>query len=922
MFTIHLEHAPDSIRGELSLFTQEIAPFTFVSSASTKTRDLLWQDIIKIDGISATLIYTDSNELGYSVRTHGYTSYQFTDFDGIQIVTKPRFIIKEICEYLWGKLNPQKSLITHMMEAGLVAACLMSEVYAPLLHKLSRITNIEESELKRKISFICSMHDIGKAHPVFQGKDDKTRDALEEAKLSQQTISKTFRHELYSGKIMSQLLQDNHDANRENRVEIKKIISMHHQKEFRQCTDEDIVNIESNILQKWNEIHAYIYNYIKQVFPFCDLNLLPPDKDDYFVVENAILGILITADWIASNEQILDSKELGEFSSIDDFIDYKSKMIHNFLKKESLSKYTFPEPKGFRDIFPNIQNARPMQMEVEKIVKEHPDIKLLLVESGCGSGKTEAALYAASVLGYSNQASGVYIGLPTGTSAAAIQGRVDDFLSTLGMPSSKLMTSKSFLLRDREESLSFTDISRQRLLYPSAVGTVDQVMTVARKVRYESVRMAGLSSKVLIVDEVHAYDTYMLTVIEKLLELCVKLHVPVILLSATLPSNIKQKLFAAASKKEPDDIRIHSGYPLVSYLTQQNEVCEKQIEEGRADKKEFFQMLPFLQNYQKVADLTISNVQSGGCECVIANTVASAIKTYEEIKKQIKEKEIHDCEIILYHAKMPQKIKEKKAEMILKKFGKKEKEKNRPKKAIVVGTQVLEQSLDIDCDYLVTEICPIDLLLQRLGRHHRHGDEFTIRKEKNLGISVQVLVPETEYQYQSTEMVYEKCYLQATEELLKKQSYLNIPSCTPEVVNAVYENFDVKAQTKMILQKAKADMGNIGTLRSFSLFNDYKNGMLSDSYINVRPSTRPTCKVAIVPQQIYDDMSNHENDIELYKSYVTEEYFEIVKPFLEEEHKEIEKGIFKNVYVFSGQAETQEAIMTLDAEFGLRITKK
>lgn len=184
------------------------------------------------------------------------------------------------------------------------------------------------------------------------------------------------------------------------------------------------------------------------------------------------------------------------------------------------------------------------------------DIKCMLIESDCGSGKTEAALYAAAVLGNRSGLSGIYMGLPTGVSAEAIQNRVDEFLTSHGMRNTKLYTSKSMLLREPDKKPIWTDISRQRLLTSSAVGTVDQVMTVARLARFESVRMNGLASKVLIIDEIHAYDTYMLAVIRGLLMICGELGVPVIMLSATLPISTKKGLLGVVGNR---DMELHNG---------------------------------------------------------------------------------------------------------------------------------------------------------------------------------------------------------------------------------------------------------------------------------------------------------------------------------------------------------------------------
>lgn len=183
MFIIHLEHAPDSIRGELSLFCQEISTYLFISSASAKTRDLLWKDIISIEGISAVLVYPDKTESGYAIRKYGKPTYEIEELDGLNIIAKPsNFQTKSIAEKLWAKNpilneedkknyakgNTKKTLIDHMIETGAVASCLLDGIYSPLLQRLSKLTKTDEKNLFQKIVFICAIHDIGKAHPLFK----------------------------------------------------------------------------------------------------------------------------------------------------------------------------------------------------------------------------------------------------------------------------------------------------------------------------------------------------------------------------------------------------------------------------------------------------------------------------------------------------------------------------------------------------------------------------------------------------------------------------------------------------------------------------------------------------------------------------------------------------------------------------------
>lgn len=703
---------------------------------------------------------------------------------------------------------------------------------------------------------------------------------------------------------------------------IRQIISLHHQKEKKR-EEKDFVKIKSKISERWGNIQKYIYNYIKEIFP-CEKFEFPDavfkNPKTGFVVKNGILGILITSDWIASNNDVMDNKTIRDFSDINEYIKEKKEIVKLFLFSQDLTYSSFPNVRSFDSIF-HFGDGRPVQHDVAKLVQNN-NIKLMLIESGCGSGKTEAALYAASVLGNKNGLSGIYMGLPTGTSAEAIQGRVDDFLSELHMRKTKLYTSKSMLLRENDTEPSWTDVSRQRLLTPSAVGTVDQVMTAARLVRFESVRMAGLSSKVLIIDEIHAYDAYMITVIERLLQICNVLEIPVILLSATLPVSTKKKLFSTIV--DESDIDVHSGYPLISYVTTDNEFYECQSESHEPDKNIECELLPILNDYEAIAELAVKNVKHGGCECVIMNTVADAINVYDNIKKIANE----DCQVILYHARMPEETKDEKIKKILKWCGKDRSE--RPKRAIIVGTQVLEQSIDIDVDYMITAICPIDLLLQRIGRYHRHGDAGTIREHMDVKNIVQVLVPDAkdDAKYGGTGRVYKPCYLDTTRQVIVERPVLQIPSCTPEIINRVYESADVKTMAEDRIKNAKSDAGNINIENGFELYEKCVLGKLSDKYINVRESGEPTVQIAILDE---DEMQtakekfkgmdgNDEFDaIELFKRCVVTIPLHYLNGFGGEEYG---VGIFRNVKIFNSNDATNsdgDKQINIDNEYGFRV---
>lgn len=130
-----------------------------------------------------------------------------------------------------GKTKSKKSLIDHMLETGIVAGCLMNGIFKPLANRLVELTGIDKDILKRQIIFICALHDIGKAHPVFQGRDNETNEILQGYELNQETVSTMFRHEEYAEKMIKQTDLFGFDVDTRSKLMIRQIISLHHQKE-------------------------------------------------------------------------------------------------------------------------------------------------------------------------------------------------------------------------------------------------------------------------------------------------------------------------------------------------------------------------------------------------------------------------------------------------------------------------------------------------------------------------------------------------------------------------------------------------------------------------------------------------------------------------------------------------------------------
>lgn len=225
-------------------------------------------------------------------------------------------------------------------------------------------------------------------------------------------------------------------------------------------------------------------------------------------------------------------------------------------------------------------------------------------------------------------------------------------------------------------------------------------------------RHLGLAGKVVVIDECHAYDAYMNCYLDRALTWLGRYKVPMILLSATLPAKRRVELVRAYlnGRTAPDGPwKTCRGYPLLTWTD------GKRVEQTTIPlETEPRRVETFPLTEEQLTDTLRSALREGGCAGVIVNTVKKAQAIAARLRAELPE-----FEVVVFHAQFLMPDRAAKEEALMKRIGKHSTPEQRDK-LIVVGTQVLEQSLDIDLDFLVTELCPMDLLLQRIGRLHRH----------------------------------------------------------------------------------------------------------------------------------------------------------------------------------------------------------
>lgn len=511
--------------------------------------------------------------------------------------------------------------------------------------------------------------------------------------------------------------------------------------------------------------------------------------------ELLLTGLLTMADWIASNTEyfpLIPVEELGDETLYPMRADRAWEKLKLTAPWEA--QYYSMDETAFWQRFGFLPNE--IQRAVLEVADETETPGIWILEAQMGVGKTEAALAAAEIFAARFHAGGLYFGLPTQATANGIFDRLKVWSQTQsedvahsirlahGMAQmnetyQELIGGKSVTEEDNAESGIFVHSwfqgSKQALLADFVIGTVDQLLLAALKQKHIMLRHLGLAGKVIVVDECHAYDAYMNQYLERALSWLGNYHVPVILLSATLPAKRRAALIEAYQGKKSEETgwKTNCGYPILTW-TNGEKVEQKIIDMPLSEKT--VQIRTTAET--DLPSLLLDAMQNGGCAGILVNTVKKAQTLAAQLRAVLP-----DFEIILFHAQFVLPDRAEKERALLTRLGKHSTPAQR-NRLIVIGTQVLEQSLDIDFDFLVTELCPMDLLLQRIGRLHRHTGR-TDRPERLQTAYCAVLDTKDETFDSGSKAIYSAWLLWRTRKLLPDTATL--PKDIPVLVQRTYE---------------------------------------------------------------------------------------------------------------------------------------
>ncbi|MDA1277880.1 MAG: CRISPR-associated helicase Cas3', partial [Verrucomicrobia bacterium] len=430
---------------------------------------------------------------------------------------------------------------------------------------------------------------------------------------------------------------------------------------------------------------------------------------------------------------------------------------------------------------------------------------IVVVEGPMGCGKTEAALFAAQQLIASGQQQGIYFALPTQVTSNRIHKRIERFLrntladdAPLRLAHGNAWLEDDFVLRLRpsfhrreqkdgddpdetiQQARSWFVSSKQALLAPYGVGTIDQALQGVVAVKHFFVRRFALAGKVVILDEVHSYDIYTGTLISALIRELVNLRCSVIILSATLTAARRRELLAAAGVIEPD---APAAYPLVTTGTSGG-YCRHISPESSSHRR--INLRPAIIPEVETVTKLITRAEAGQHVLWIRNTVVEAQDAFCAVCGSICEGSVR---VGLLHSRFPFQRRAELEDEWLERLG-----KNRPADepgSILIATQVVEQSVDIDLDFVVSDLAPTDMLLQRLGRlwrherSHRHASapEFWIRLPE---LSATVDAMELKKALGRSARVYAPYVLLRTMEVWQAKSEFNLPADIRPLLEATY----------------------------------------------------------------------------------------------------------------------------------------
>ena len=799
----------------------------------------------------------------------------------------------------WGKAKPESSqfahyhlLPYHCLDVAAVGWHLLTTTQ-PLCLRLSAQLQVSPAWLQGFFSYCLILHDLGKFARAFQNLTPSLSSTL--VPFAGQCVYNE-RHDtlgfLLWKKTLVKKLIDIFPTTAKIEPWMEVVCGHHGQPPKRH-----VVNLSGHFLEEDERAAEAFVRDVSQLW-LPDLSPLKHiDKQTFRQVSWQLAGVAVVADWLGSNQATFNY--VSEPMTLSDY--WQRLALPQGLTAVAEAPLIAPKPnvfKGIQQQFPSIDKPTPLQSYAESVeLTDGP--QLFLLEDVTGSGKTEAAMLLCQRLICGGMAKGVYVALPTMATANGMYERLaasyralydpdsqpslvlahgarhlsDGFVDSVALP----LQQGDFDYESGEQSASaycnawLADSRKKALLADVGVGTIDQVLLAVLPARHQSLRLLGLADKVLLVDEVHAYDPYMRRLLTELLEAHARQGGSVILLSATVPQLLRQELVASFAKGRNGEIPrlTDQNYPLVTHWNSQY-VAEVPVETRPSVSRSV--SVVRLADESLAMPIIEAAVLAGRCICWIRNTVADAREAFAQVKSQ---SWMEPSAITLFHSRFAMVDRQAIEKDVLSRFGRESVIAERTGQ-VLIATQVVEQSLDLDFDDMISDLAPIDLLIQRAGRLQRHNRDASGRVDNRAhdpraAPSMYIIAPDVDdvvneswlkQLLPGTQAVYSNVgQLWLTLNVLMRHNRIAMPDDARHLIESVYSD-NAQEQipealllaTSLALGAAKGEQG-MAALNSLRLDKGYTRNSAESSggwdeevRIPTRLSAESVCVVLVRPE--------------------------------------------------------------------------
>lgn len=679
---------------------------------------------------------------------------------------------------VWAKSQGRdfwQSLPQHMDDSARVAGYLYDQWLSDQVkRRWCEVTRLTSQQMRTVTVFLAGSHDVGKAAPAFVAQHEGLAERARNVGLSCRPMAELkddrrhLPHSLISEHALRYWLRDR--GTRQSAAgKLASVVGAHHGRPVTSQQLNDAFNYPHGTGgEEWKRVRCELLDWMSTNTGFDEIldAKIPLGFELPILVE--LTGFVIVADWIASNTRYFPLRDWSEDGAL---VADEAGRVTFAWDEIGMPAPWQPAPitedteDFFRSRFGWNPSTRPHAVQRTAVeIARCSDIGLMCIETVTGGGKTEAALAAAEVIAAKTGAQGLLIALPTQATTNAMFSRINSWLE--GLPTPPVEVSAWSLILGHGKSLlnaeyvamvrefaefdqSHIDLdelaqiyeeqgeatapsgvamcnavvhqwflgSKRRLLANFAVVTIDQLLMAALQRKHLMLVHIALSGKIVVIDEAHASDEFMNVYLDSILSWLGAYQTPVIVLSATLTMERRRSMMRAYARSRAGEIEALSfdprRYPLLSVVPRD---LNQPIQVLPVDERGLSRQVTWSwhgTDQQTIVDTVTALLEPGGCVLVVRNTVADAQETAQALAAR-------DVPVMLNHAAFLSADRALNDEELRRNFGKHD-DGRRPDKAVVVATQVVEQSLDIDFDALVTDLAPMDLLLQRIGRLHRHS---------------------------------------------------------------------------------------------------------------------------------------------------------------------------------------------------------